>query len=71
MDQYHGHDVARRGAGMKLQLTEFDILKGQVQLLARENANLQLRLSQSEATLQALAAKVEKLPELVNADLPA
>lgn len=48
---------------MKLALNETDILKGQIQALAREVANLQLRLSEREATLQALAAEVEKLPE--------
>jgi len=48
---------------MKLQLTEFDILKRQVVVLANENATLQLRLSEREATLQALAAEVEKLPD--------
>lgn len=56
---------------MRLALDQVELLKGQVQVLARENAQLQLRLSQSEATLQALAAQVEKLPEPVNADVPA
>lgn len=48
---------------MKLQITEFDILKRQVEALAREVASLTLRLSEREATLQALAAEVDKLPD--------
>jgi hypothetical protein len=49
---------------MKINLKETDILNSQIEHLTRELAQTHLRLAQAQATLQALAVEVEKLPEI-------
>lgn len=55
---------------MKINLTEFDVMKAQAEFLLRENTQLVSRLAQAQATLNCLASELEKRPEPGDEKLP-